>query len=172
MQLPKLTPVWQAIIFDEAAAPMALVAVNHRFVRCNDAYCELVGYSRSELLNRTWQSITAGDDIDGDLQGAESLASNPNSHIYTEEKRYRTKHGNLVWVKLHVRSVWIDNQFDGYYVTALPIAPPEQLKAEPKSVGIYDWAKNNPKDATIIGLAGILLLGRDDFIALLKLWLK
>lgn len=172
MQLPKLTPDWQAIIFDEAAPPMALVAANHRFVRCNDAYCDLVGYARSELLGRTWQSITAGDDIDGDLKGAEALASDRANHICTIEKRYRTKHGALVWVKLHVRSVWIKDRFDGYYVTALPITSPVQGKVEPKSVGIYEWASNNPKDAAIIGLAGILLLGRDEFIELLKLWLK
>jgi PAS domain S-box-containing protein len=170
MQLPKLTPEWQAIIFDESPAPMALVTACHRFARCNDAYCALVGYSRSELLSRTWQSITAGEDIDGDLQGAEHLAENDDSQIYTVEKRYRTKAGPLVWVKLHVRAVWLEGHFEGYYVTALPLDKPSS--ATPKSVGIIEWTKKNPKDATIVSLAGILLLGRDDFVELLKLWIK
>jgi len=170
MQLPKLSTQWQAVIFDESPAPMALVTACHRFARCNDAYCALLGYSRSELLSRTWQSITAGEDIDGDLQGAESLAEDASTHIYTVEKRYRTKAGPLVWVKLHVRAVWVDAEFQGYYVTALPLDKPSA--APPKSIGIYEWATKNPKDATIVGLAGILLLGRDEFIELLKLWLK
>lgn len=170
MQLHKLTPHWQTIIFDEAAVPMALVNPNHRFARCNAAYCDLVGYSRSELLSRTWQSITAGDDIDGDLQGAEALATNDDSQIYTVEKRYRTKQGTLVWVKLHVRAVWLEGSFEGYYVTALPIR--HVTVTDPKAFGLIGWAKANPKDATIAGLAGILLLGRDEFIELLKLWLK
>lgn len=170
MQLPSLPLRWQAIIFDEAAVPMALVHPNHRFARCNDAYCDLVGYSRSELLSRTWQSITAGDDIDGDLQGAEALASSDDSQIYTVEKRYRTKQGTLLWVKLHVRAVWLESAFEGYYVTALPIHNSTLPPA--KTLGPINWARENPKDATIVGLAGILLLGRDEFIELLKLWLK
>jgi PAS domain S-box-containing protein len=170
MQLPKLTQHWQAVIFDESPVPMALVHPSHRFARCNDAYCELVGYSRSELLSRAWQSITAGDDIDGDLKGAESLASDDNNQIYTVEKRYRTKQGSLVWVKLHVRAVWLEGLFEGYYVTALPI--PRPGLATPGTLSLFDWVKDNPKDATIVGLAGVLLLGREEFIELLKLWLK
>lgn len=170
MQLPKLPPHWQSIIFDESPAPMALVDTRHRFTRCNDAYCSLVGYSRSELLSRTWQSITAGEDIDGDLHGAERLANDSSSEIYTVEKRYRTKLGKLVWVKLHVRAVWFETKFQGYYVTAIPLDQPTAAPA--KSLGVFAWAKANPKDASIVGMAGALMLGRDEFIELLKLWLQ
>ena len=168
MLLPKLSHEWRAALFDEAPTPLALVSPDHRFVGCNDAYCALVGYSRGELLARTWQSITAGDDISGDLAGAEALATNDDSQIYTVEKRYRTKPGALVWVKLHVRAIWLEGVFKGYFVTATPFQP----SASPAKLTPWEWVKANPKDATIGGLAAMLLLGRDEFVELVKLWLK
>ena len=48
--------------FEDAAVGMALVAVDGRWLRVNDALCRIVGYSRSELLTRTRQDITHPDD--------------------------------------------------------------------------------------------------------------
>lgn len=121
-------------------------------------------------MARTWQSITAGDDVDGDLKGAEALAESDDSQIYTVDKRYRSKRGQLVWVKLHVRSIWIDGVFKGYYVTATPF--PAEKQATAPTLTPWQWCKANPKDITIGGLAAMLLLGRDEFVELLKLWLK
>ena len=172
MQLPTTHEQWREALFDENPIAMALVAPGHRFSRLNDAFCSLVGYSRNELLSRTWQSITHPDDLDGDLRGAEDLARSAESQIYTVTKRYIHKAGHSVWINLHVRSVWLDGKFEGYYVIAIPAAIAHPSLATSKPFSILDWCRAHPKDAAILGMAGLLFIGRDSAIEILKLFAK
>jgi PAS domain S-box-containing protein len=172
MQLPVTHDQWQAAFFDENPVAMALVAPSHRFARCNDTFCALVGFSRGELLNRTWQSITHPDDLDGDQRGAEDLARSSDNQLYTVTKRYIHKAGQSVWVNLHVRAVWLDEKFTGYYVIAIPATIAHPSFTATRNVGFIEWCRTNPKDALLVGMAGMLFLGRDSAIELLKLWLK
>jgi|GEM_PF-2017804 len=162
---------WRRSLFDEAPAPMALVAGDHRFLRCNDAYCRLVGYGRSELLNRTWKSITHPDDVDGDTHGAESLKSDAKSDVYTITKRYIHKEGEVVWTNLFVRAVRIEGQFQCFYVVANPIqhtrrGPSEAVASKPK--GIVEWVKANPRDSLLVSTAAIAVFGRDTVVEFVK----
>ena len=160
---------WLRALFDEAPTAMALVAPNHHFTRCNTAFCALVGYARFELVARTWQSITHPDDVGGDTAGAEQLKLDKSRDVYTVAKRYLSKSGGIVWVNLHVRSVWDGDVFVCYYVVALPVAEYGAMPAVvAKPKGLLEWAKANPKDAAIIATAASLFLGRDSFQALIQ----
>ena len=77
-----------------AAAPigMTLVGLDGRFLRCNQALCDLLGYTEDELLALTFQDITHADDLDIDLAEVRRLLSGEASS-YTIEKRYVTRHG-------------------------------------------------------------------------------
>ena len=55
------------LAIDEAPIGMALVALDGRFVRVNQALCEIVGYSADELTELTFQAITHPDDLNADL---------------------------------------------------------------------------------------------------------
>jgi PAS domain S-box-containing protein len=50
--------------FDQAAVGIAHVAPDGRFVRINQKFCDIVGYTREEMLERTFQDITHPDDLD------------------------------------------------------------------------------------------------------------
>lgn len=168
----ELDATWTRCLFDEAPIAMALVAVGGKFTRSNTAFNSLVGYARSELLARTWQSITHPDDVAGDESGAEQLRHDPHNEVYTVAKRYLSKQGGMVWVNLHVRSVWDEGVFICYYVIALPIAqhgPVPTPAAQPKSC--LEWVRSNPRDAVILGSAASLFLGRDTLIALIHYFL-
>lgn len=163
-----LDSTWTRCLFDEAPVAMALVAASSRFTRCNDAFCRLVGYARSELIARTWQSITHPDDVAGDEDGAEQLRHDPKHEVYTVAKRYLSKHGEIVWINLHVRAVWDEGTFVCYYIIALPIAQHGShtpVAAKPKT--LLEWVKSDPKSAVVVAGAASMFLGRDTLIALI-----
>ncbi|MCW8195876.1 diguanylate cyclase [Proteobacteria bacterium 005FR1] len=87
--------------FNHAFIGMALVAPNGRMLRVNRALCDLVGYSKKELLSTDFQSITHPEDLDKDLEHLnEVLQGRRNS--YRMEKRYFHRNGDVVWALLSV----------------------------------------------------------------------
>lgn len=169
-----LEPEWLDALFEAAPTPMAVIGADHRFVRCNGAYSELTGFSRSELLSRTWQSITHPDDVAGELGGADSARHDRERSTYAITKRYLSKRGDVVWINLHVRGIWHQGVFRCYFITAVRQAPsrcedcPANGNRPAARETIVEWAKRNPKDAAIMVLAGAAFLGRDEAIAMLK----
>ena len=164
---------WTNVLFDEAPTPMALVAADGGFTRCNGAFCALLGYARSELLARTWQSITHPDDVAGDASGAEQLRIDPAHDVYTVAKRYISKTGAIVWVNLHVRAVWHANRFVCFYAVAFPVAHHgvlDPVKPQPKS--LVEWARANPREAAFVAGAASLFLGRDALASIIQILLK
>jgi PAS domain S-box-containing protein len=87
--------------FTYASIGMALVAVNGQWLDVNPALCELVGYSKEELLQMTFQDITHPDDLPADLEVARQLV-NGEIRSYQIEKRYIHKNGRTIWVFLSV----------------------------------------------------------------------
>jgi PAS domain S-box-containing protein len=90
--------------FEHAAIGMALVATDGHWLRVNRALCDLIGYSESELLAKTFQDITHPDDLDADLGYVlQTLAGE--IRTYQMEKRYFHKDGHMVWILLSVSLV-------------------------------------------------------------------
>jgi len=61
--------------FEDAAIGIALLSVSPpgRYIEVNPTFCRMTGYSREELLARDFQSITASQDIDKNLEGLQTL---------------------------------------------------------------------------------------------------
>jgi PAS domain S-box-containing protein len=89
------------LAFEEAPVGMALVEPDGRMFRVNRAYGSIVGYSPSELVGRTFQSITHPDDLDESVALAKRIFGGevPSIHV---AKRYIHKNGRVVDVMLHV----------------------------------------------------------------------
>ena len=87
--------------FEQAAVGIAHVAPNGEFLRINDRFCEIVGYTRDEMLARTFQDITHPDDLDTDLEHAQRLLRGEEDS-YSLSKRYFHKNGAIVQVVLTV----------------------------------------------------------------------
>lgn len=84
--------------FEMAPIGMALVATDGRWMRVNRALTELVGYSREELLQQTFQDITHPDDLRSDLASLERMLSGE-VESETVEKRYVHREGHAVWIQ-------------------------------------------------------------------------
>ena len=85
--------------FETAGHGMAIVGLDGRFIDVNDALIKIVGYDRSELLQRDFQSITHPDDLEADLEHVKRLLTGEGSS-YEMEKRYIHKDGRTIWVHL------------------------------------------------------------------------
>ncbi len=80
---------------EEAPIGMALVGLDGMFLRANRAFCELVGYSESELQQFRFQDITHPDDREANTATARELASGAIPRVELE-KRYIRKDGGVV----------------------------------------------------------------------------
>lgn len=85
--------------FEQAAVGIIHAALNGRFLRVNQKFCDIVGYTREELWKRTFQDITYPDDLDVDHKYVRSLLAGE-IETYSLEKRYLRKNGEAIWVEI------------------------------------------------------------------------
>jgi PAS domain S-box-containing protein len=69
-----------------------------RFLRVNDALCQMVGYSRDELLRMRFAHLTHPDDLELDREQFQRLVRGEIGD-YRIEKRYIRKDGAVIWVQ-------------------------------------------------------------------------
>lgn len=91
-------------IFDHAAIGIAYVTIEGRWLEVNQKICEITGFNREELLERTFQELTCADDLEMNLSHTRRLLARE-IETYTVEKRYVRKDGSLVWVQVTVSLV-------------------------------------------------------------------
>jgi len=104
--------------FEQAAVGIAHVATDGRWLRVNRKLCEILGYSQEELLQLTFQDITHPEDLGADLDlMRQTLAGEIPS--YTLEKRYITKDGSTVWIKLTVSLIRDEAGAPDYFISVV-----------------------------------------------------
>lgn len=81
--------------FEHSPIGSSLVALDGHLLMVNDALSAMVGYSREELLARTFQDITHRDDLEMDLGFVKRLLDGE-LDTYQMEKRYIHKQGHFV----------------------------------------------------------------------------
>ena len=90
--------------FDQAPIGMGLVALDGRYLRVNEALCQITGYDADHLLGTNVDLITHPDDVATDATGRADLAAGRISTFRTE-KRYQHSAGREVWVSVHATLV-------------------------------------------------------------------
>ncbi|MBD2328023.1 PAS domain S-box protein [Alkalinema sp. FACHB-956] len=90
--------------FEQTALGFCHVSLEGQWLRVNRKLCEIVGYRPEELLQTTFQAITAPEDLPKDLALVEQLLKNEIPE-YSLEKRYIHKQGHHVWVNITVSLV-------------------------------------------------------------------
>jgi diguanylate cyclase (GGDEF)-like protein/PAS domain S-box-containing protein len=82
--------------FEQAAVGMTHASPDGKMIRVNQKFCDIVGYSREELLNLSFQAITHPDDLAANLELQSDLVSGKIS-TYSMEKRLIRKDGVALW---------------------------------------------------------------------------
>lgn len=104
--------------FEQAAVGMAGYDLEGRRLRVNQRFCEMVGYSESELVGRNFADITHPDTRAADLAAIPRLTSGE-LPFYQTEKRYIRKDGSLLWACLTVSTVRDATGNPAYFITIM-----------------------------------------------------
>jgi len=101
--------------FDDAPIGISLIAPDGRLLTVNHYYCKLLGYTKAELLQMSFQEFTHPDDLAVDLAG---LARMNRGEIPTfqMEKRYISKQGEIIPVFLNASLVRDDQGNPLYFI--------------------------------------------------------
>lgn len=87
------------VVFEQAAVGITVISPSGRFLRTNQRFCDMVGYSESELLQQKVSYITHPDDLALDLAYAQQMMAG-NLSSFSMKKRYIRKDGQSCWVNL------------------------------------------------------------------------
>jgi PAS domain S-box-containing protein len=82
-------------IYDQVFVGIAKMALNGRFIQVNEQMCNMLGYTKEELCNKTFMDITVKEDVPTSVNVMKKLASGQIEKT-TFEKRYLHKNGKIV----------------------------------------------------------------------------
>lgn len=92
------------VTFEQAAIGICHLDLDGHWVLVNQRFCNIVGYTREELLSLTLRDITHADDFHTDLDNLHQLLKGEIPR-YSVEKRYIRKNGSIIWINLTIALV-------------------------------------------------------------------
>ena len=105
--------------FDLPIMGIAITSLEKGWIEVNDKMCDILGYSRQELMCMTWSELTHPEDIPADSAHFDRVVSGE-IEGYSVEKRFLTgagrEEGGIVWTELSVRCVRKPNRMVDYFV--------------------------------------------------------
>ena len=99
----RLTDAFRAT-FEQAAVGVAHVQPNGRYLLVNQKMCDILGYTREDLLGKTFQEIAYPYDLTQNLENVRKVLADEIKN-FSMEKRCIRKNGSLIWVNLTVSLV-------------------------------------------------------------------
>jgi PAS domain S-box-containing protein len=104
--------------FENAAVGVVLVNPKGLFLRVNDTFAYMLGYSTKELETKTFQDVTHPDDLPANLSVLKKALAGE-AENYCIEKRYIRKDGGIVWANLNVGCVRKTDGAVDYFITII-----------------------------------------------------
>jgi PAS domain S-box-containing protein len=105
-------------IFENAAVGIARVAPDGRWLEVNQRLCDIVGYSREELMTKPFADITHPDDLEQDFKAMRRMLAGE-IDTYLSEKRYYRKGGSVVWINLNVSVMRKADGSPDYFISVI-----------------------------------------------------
>jgi two-component system, NarL family, sensor histidine kinase UhpB len=96
---------WKSLFEQNVLGVAQIRIADGQFVLVNDRCCEMTGYSRQEMLNRKFQSITHPDDLAYDLDKLELLITGKLDRFMVQ-MRYIHKNGSTISINTTVIPLW------------------------------------------------------------------
>jgi PAS domain S-box-containing protein len=105
-------------VFEEGPLGMVMASLTTgKIFNVNKAFCDMLGYTRDELIRLTFMEITHAGDLDKDLESVKNLDAGI-IQKYNTEKRYLKKNGNAIWAALALTKIYSEKE-QSYYALAL-----------------------------------------------------
>jgi|GEM_PF-4333480 len=104
--------------FNLAGAGIAITSPEKGWIEVNDKLCSMLGYTREEIIKKTWAEMTHPDDLAADEKQFNRLLSGEIEN-YNLDKRFIRKDKTVIWTGLSVGCVRrLDGKVD-YFVALL-----------------------------------------------------
>ena len=103
------------LTFDRAPVGIAHVSIAGRWLRVNARLCEILGFSREELLARNFQDMTHPDDRDVEPERLRALLLR-DADAFDVEKRCLRSDGGTTWIRCNVSLVWTHDRQPGFFI--------------------------------------------------------
>lgn len=105
-------------IFEQVAVGMTTLALDGRFFRVNQTFCELTGYTHAELLEHHYLDITHPSDRLTFQKSLDLLLAGQIS-TYSQELRYLCKDRQTIWVHLTLSLIKDSQQQPNYFIAVV-----------------------------------------------------
>jgi PAS domain S-box-containing protein len=106
------------VTFESAPVGIAHAAPDGRWLRVNEAICNILGYPADELTTKSFQDITHPDDLAASVARVEQVCDEKVDR-YDADKRYLRKDGAIVWGRLTVSCVRKSDGLIDYFVAVV-----------------------------------------------------
>ena len=104
-------------IFESANVGKSITLITGE-ISVNQAFCDMLGYSKEELQNKKWQDITPLDEIEAIQQKLEPLLKGTAKAVRLE-KGYLHKNGTHIWADVSVVMQYDAVQNPRYFITTI-----------------------------------------------------
>lgn len=112
--------------FANAPIGMAMLDLTGNWLEVNDKLCDMVGYTRDEMLSMRFSDLTYPHDTSGLIQ-LEELAAGQLDTASTE-KRYRHRAGYPIWILIRINLVRGADEKPAYLVSQYETIGDEELR--------------------------------------------
>ncbi len=104
--------------FERSMVGMAATGPDKRWIEVNDSLCDMLGYTRTELLSMTWENITHEDDLTNNMELFQRVLQG-DLEEFVLDKRFIRKDGSVLMAHLAARSVRNPQGKVDYFVVIL-----------------------------------------------------
>jgi len=125
----KLPPSVALDIFERSMVGMAITSPEKGLVEVNGRLCEMLGYSKEELAQMTWEELTHPADLAQDVAQFNRVISGEINE-YTLDKRVIHRDGHVFYINLALRCVRRDDGSADYFVALVEDISERKLAEE------------------------------------------
>lgn len=129
--------------FEQAAVGMSILTPEGTWLQVNQRLCDILGYSRDELMKLNYKSISYPDCVKEDVNRVQQMVDGVRSSD-SWEKRYIRKDGCLIWVRL-TTSLFLSEDGQPKYFISVTEDITEKKQAEEEILKL-----NNELEARVI----------------------
>lgn len=104
-------------LFNNPLIGIAMYAIpDKRWIEVNDALCNLMGYTREEVMELTWVDLTHPDDVEDNARLFDDAVSGTGPDSYSLGKRFIRKDGSILYATINAQCIREDDGAPKYNV--------------------------------------------------------
>lgn len=104
--------------FEKANIGMTIINLDKEFIKANDAFCNMLGYSKEQMLQKTFIDITHPNDRERSINLWNQLIDGGERTVEFE-KRYLHQDGYIVWADINLTLVRDENDDPLYFISQI-----------------------------------------------------